>query len=135
MDKNDVVPVKNPVQGPADGAFAPEIDYPTFYDEQMKDICTDLDISEEIQTVLAQKREFGLNKYKERSFQGSFDSSMRAQGLYHLEEELVDSFNYAIHSIYQFRVMGKQHQISLMTDVVSHLKEAMNLLEILKGNK
>ena len=49
--------------------------------------------------TLKAKRELGLKKYGENSFQNSFDNSMSSPTNLHAQEEIEDAMNYVAHEI------------------------------------
>lgn len=71
------------------------------YQEICEQIEKDIGIEDQLAKKLKEKREFGYNKYKEFSFQSSFENSLSSPTEEHLEEELVDAINYCIHNIFK----------------------------------
>lgn len=71
--------------------------FPETYEELMVQYEKEYMMSPWLQKKLAEKRTFGLNKYGKDSFQSNFENAMASPVAIHLEEELIDSFNYALH--------------------------------------
>jgi hypothetical protein len=82
-------------------------------------------IPETIVKELEAKREFGLKKYKEISFQSNFDNAMSAPALLHLKEEIVDALNYTLHAVFQTNTQGydgcEPNYINVLYDIVESL--------------
>lgn len=68
------------------------------YEELIEQYSKDWDISPELQAKLKAKRDFGLEKYGEYSFQGSFENAITVPIYEHLDEELIDALNYCLHA-------------------------------------
>jgi hypothetical protein len=80
-----------------------EIDFPAMYEIAIGRLLDDagVEVSTELQDKLKAKRDFGLKKYGEHSFQGSFKHAMTSPVFNHLEEEVLDSINYLLHIKFQ----------------------------------
>jgi hypothetical protein len=64
------------------------------------------DINPELAKKLQDKRNFGLKKYGEYSFQGNLENCMTAPTLLHAQEEMVDCINYLLHEMYKNDLRG-----------------------------
>ena len=80
-----------------DGLSEQFSDYPAMYERVVHDIIDKLGTPYYLQTKLKEKRDFGLNKYGEYSFQGSLKNTLTSPTMEHIEEELVDAMNYLAH--------------------------------------
>ena len=56
---------------------------------------------EHVLTLLKDKREFGLAKYKDISFQSNEENAMKVDTVQHAKEEMIDLMNYLIHERYK----------------------------------
>jgi hypothetical protein len=63
-------------------------------------------IPKELSQQLQEKRKYGLEKYKENSFQISFENSVLSPVGHHAQEEIVDLINYLLHEQYKCSVTG-----------------------------
>jgi hypothetical protein len=77
------------------------VNFPELYEAAVRKIENEYNVPEEVKQKLHEKRAFGVKKYGERSFQGSFTNAMTTPCFDDLLEELIDSINYALHI--QFR--------------------------------
>lgn len=77
------------------------VNFPELYEAAVRKIENEYNVPAEVREKLHAKRAFGLKKYGERSFQGSFVNAMTTPCFDDLLEELIDSINYALHI--QFR--------------------------------
>jgi hypothetical protein len=73
--------------------------YPKFYDDVMNSIVSSFEGSEKLNLAqkLKSKRDAGLKKYGDKSFQNSFNNSLTVDTNAHCLEELLDAINYMIH--------------------------------------
>ena len=80
-----------------------EIDFPAMYEVAIGRILDAVPggASTELCDKLKAKRDFGLKKYGEHSFQGNFKNAMTSPVFNHLEEEILDSINYLLHIKFQ----------------------------------
>mgnify|MGYP001329491135 CR=1 FL=1 len=67
------------------------------YEETMFKIALILSIDEGLAKELKNKREFGLEKYKDKSFQISKENAINVNIKKHAKEEVVDLLNYLLH--------------------------------------
>jgi hypothetical protein len=88
--------------------------FPDLYEEVIDAIIIGCSVNKEKEEKklledLKAKRKFGLEKYKENSFQFSFENSLECPTEQHLMEELLDSMNYISNIIYQRNLMNKNN--------------------------
>jgi hypothetical protein len=77
------------------------VSFPELYEIAIRKIENRYDVPSDVREKLHAKREFGIQKYGERSFQSSLTNAMTTPCFDDLLEELIDSINYALHI--QFR--------------------------------
>ena len=63
---------------------------------------------------LHDKREFGLKKYGEHSFQANFENCMTSPTIEHASEELIDCLNYLLHEQYKNDLHGVTNEKIIM---------------------
>ena len=83
-----------------------------------------------LERALKKKRDFGIKKYGEESYQLSKENAMNVDTKNHAREELIDFFNYALHEIYKCLQRGemlKAIEIRKSIDIV--YKEAYLLFD------
>jgi hypothetical protein len=80
--------------------------FPEIYEKALDQYEDTLGLSGKLKAELKAKREYGLTKYKDLSFQSNFDNALSAPALVHLKEELVDALNYSFHYLFQLHVQG-----------------------------
>jgi len=111
-----------------------KFDYSEFYEAMMFSKGEVFDISNELQNKLFDKREFGLKKYGDKSFQNSFETSMIAPIKEHAMEELIDELNYLFHLHFVLSTKGTKEsnkELIEITLAVSKIKEVYNILNSL----
>lgn len=97
------------------------------YEDLMTKYSNDLQIPEDLQRALKAKRDLGLEKYKEYSFQSSFENSITTPILQHLEEELIDALNYCLQARFVFGITDPSKLDNLQmttTTVLTCLRQA-----------
>ena len=72
-------------------------DFTKQYEETMFKVALILSIDEGLANELKNKRKFGLDKYKEESFQLSKENALNVDIKRHAKEEIVDLLNYLMH--------------------------------------
>lgn len=60
-----------------------------------------INFPDDLQKLLVEKREFGLKKYGEISFQSSLENALGTDTIQHAKEEVIDLINYLIHETYK----------------------------------
>lgn len=109
------------------------VNFPELYEAAVRKIENEYNVPEEVKEKLHAKRDFGVKKYGERSFQGSFTNAMTTPCFDDLLEELIDSINYALHIQFRniFHAQGddfeKESQKILATLIITY-----NLVSALK---
>lgn len=86
-----------------------KFDFFEFYSQRMDELEKVNDIPEELSKQLQSKRIFGVEKYKEYSFQSNFENAVTSPSEDHLREELIDAINYALHSIYKSTILLEEN--------------------------
>ena len=77
---------------------AAKVDFHERYEVAISNLIDNIGgFSETLRNKLKAKRDFGFQKYGERSFQGSFENAMSTPSYDDLEEELIDAINYLLH--------------------------------------
>lgn len=96
-----------------------EFYFPDYYNSVINKIADDLSIDIELKKELFEKRNLGLDKYGEYSFQATFKNALLSPSEEHLEEEMIDAINYILHSIYksnsllnEYSIVSKQYEIA-----------------------
>jgi hypothetical protein len=93
-----------------DGAVIPS--YPSMYNIAIENLASSFELSKEMKELLREKREFGLKKYGEKSFQSNLENTLATPTLEHLKEEIVDAYNYTFHEMYKNNLLGKyEHRL------------------------
>ena len=59
-----------------------------------------------LKDTLKEKREFGIKKYGDNSFQSSFEKSVLSPVVEHLMSEIIDAMNYSLHALFVADVKG-----------------------------
>lgn len=116
-----------------------DFDYPNFYNEVMKLIGNEILLPEDLEKKLKDKRNFGLEKYGEYSFQANFRNSMTSPSEEHLEEELIDAINYIMHSMFKSRASfyGNEifeQEINIGKKLVRLYLEVLEINEVKQNN-
>jgi hypothetical protein len=82
------------------------------------------------------KRAFGLEKYGEYSFQSSEQNAMTSPVIDHIEEEIIDLFNYVAHLTYTKMMDGTyastKYRLLLQDSLSTPLRDLIRGLEIIK---
>ncbi len=103
--------------------------FPEIYEQAMENYNQLFNIWPVLKEKLVQKRQFGLKKYGEIAFQSNFDNAMSAPAAIHLEEEIIDAFNYILHIHFQLSVLGgTTEQKDAVELIVRRLKEVYTAL-------
>jgi len=105
-----------------------DMSFPVLYSKAMNELCNFYSVPLDLQKILQDKRDFGLKKYGERSFQGSLENTLSVPIWLHLHDELVDAINYSLHYIYRIGLAGEEGKRE-------KLEEILKILLDLIGNK
>jgi hypothetical protein len=94
--------------------------FPDMYEKAIQKKQYICDISADLAGKLHDKRDFGLKKYGEFSFQGNLENCMTAPTLLHAQEEMIDCINYLLHEMYKndLRGDGNDKLKKMLTDAV-----------------
>lgn len=84
-------------------------------------------ITDTLSKEIKRKREFGVEKYGEDSFQLSFDNLMNADIFTHIKEEILDAINYALTLEYRSMIEYDSEKIKF------YEKTIINLIKIYGG--
>lgn len=109
--------------------------YAEYYEDLITQYSEELGIPPELQAILKAKRDYGLNKYKEYSFQSSFENTITTPIVQHLREELVDALNYCLHARLVFSIKSPDQLLALediTREVLKSLQTANRLREDLQ---
>jgi len=71
------------------------------YENYIIELSEKLVKDKELISELKDKRAFGLEKYKDISFQSNQENAMLVNTLLHAQEELIDALNYLMHEHYK----------------------------------
>lgn len=75
--------------------------------------------------TLRDKRDFGLKKYGDKSFQSNFENTMNSPTLQHASEELIDAMNYIAHELYKEKIADGGYWTEYL-DIMRHLVDVHN---------
>jgi len=107
-----------------------DFSYNKLYEKSVTNIEDSFSLNDEIKEKLFEKRKFGIEKYKEYSFQASLENSMKVPTLLHAEEEMVDLLNYLLHEYFKYSVKCDEKSLNSIAklieeayDLYCHLKE------------
>lgn len=84
--------------------------FSSMYEKAIQNKEKSFGIAEDLTKILHDKREFGLKKYGESSFQGSLENCMTSPTIEHAEEEMIDCINYLLHENYKNDLRGETNQ-------------------------
>ena len=83
--------------------------------------------------ALQSKRDFGLQKYGELSFQSNFVNSMKSPTLEHAKEEMLDFINYISHEVYKSKLLYSHYTLELESILDKGIRLYEDTLNLLKG--
>ena len=86
--------------------------YSDWYEETADLIERSVSINGDLREILSNKRKFGLEKYKDISFQISKENSLNVNIKKHAQEELEDFINYLVHMAIVRKLNGVEDYIS-----------------------
>lgn len=84
--------------------------YSEIYETAIEGIEGELTLLQDVRDTLRKRREFGLEKYGESSFEHSLENTLVTPSLDHAMEELLDCVNYLMHETYKSRILGSPEQ-------------------------
>jgi len=100
-----------------------EVEFSKIYEQAMINLANDFELGEELKEKLSNKRDFGLKKYGEFSFQSNFENCITSPTLLHAEEEMIDLFNYLLHEYYKQTIIGDNQQAKKITKLIYMTQE------------
>ena len=109
-----------------------KVSFAETYDKVINKFANQFELPEKLIKTLKEKREFGLEKYGERSFQSSFENAMSSLTIDHLQDEIVDAFNYSLHSYYVAKVNMDEDLTVKLEDVIKSLVKVNEQITSLK---
>jgi hypothetical protein len=87
-------------------------------------------VKEDLATLLKEKREFGLKKYGDLSFQSSLENCMTCPTLEHAKEEIIDCLNYILHEQYKNDLRGYNNErLKSVTNIILTLYTTLSDLQ------
>jgi hypothetical protein len=109
------------------------IDFTIVYENAVRKIEARYAVPPKLAEKIHAKREFGIKKYGELSFQGSFTNAMTVPIYDHLEEELIDSINYALHI--EFQAIFDEIDEGYGDELLTKLLDLYKLVDKIKAQK
>lgn len=85
--------------------------YPDWYEDTIIKVELATGVKKELADILSEKRAFGIEKYKDASYQISEENSLSVDIKKHAKEEVVDLLNYLLH----MAIMRKLSNASILT--------------------
>lgn len=117
-----------------------EVDFPAMYEVAVSRILNEAGrgkggISTMLYDKLKAKRDFGLKKYGEHSFQGNFKNAMTSPVFNHLEEEILDSINYLLHIKFQlmFSTIATQFPDTALDRLIEMYEQLKDVQQAILG--
>jgi hypothetical protein len=87
-------------------------------------------LKEDLTQLLKEKRELGLKKYGDLSFQSSLENCITCPTLEHAQEEIIDCLNYLLHEQYKNDLLGKSNdKLKTVTSTVIGLYSTIEDLQ------
>lgn len=80
--------------------------FPVEYEEFISKSTEGLLLPIRMTNLLKEKRDLGLKKYGEISFQSNLHNAMKVDTIQHAKEELIDYMNYSLHEIFKNSRIG-----------------------------
>lgn len=107
-------------------------DFFDFYSQRMKELEEAHNIPEELSKELENKRNFGVNKYGDYSFQSNFENAVTSPSEDHLREELIDAINYSLHSIYKSTILlqNSNRQRDFLTKLIELYTQSFTIFPV-----
>ena len=98
------------------------------YSEYVDNYILNMGASEKLIALLREKREFGLKKYKEKSYQSSLTNAVACDTAVHATDEMVDCLNYLGHEYYKATLNDDSKRTIQVTNLFEY---ALTLYEAL----
>lgn len=110
-------------------------DFPSFYFKAVEKRFIKYNIPQEVREKLLDKLNFGLEKYKDYSFQSNFKNSITSPAIEHAEEEVIDFLNYLLHIDYVFSAKGilDEKNSSLLKTLIQNAKDSLEMIKELEA--
>lgn len=115
-----------------DSMFGSHCTFTEWYNDCIEEYERKSGVSENLSEELKKKRDFGLEKYGNQSFQSSFENTINVSIKEHAREELIDLLNYLFHMKIVKRIQGKTKKDSALDSSISQALEIMDLLQEIK---
>ena len=96
-----------------------QIEFSILYEKALNNIGKNLYLNENLLQELSKKRKFGLEKYKEYSFQSSLKNCLTSPTLDHALEEIIDLLNYLLHEYYKNTLCGDIDTIKKIVKIIN----------------
>ena len=107
-------------------------DYSNIYENTISTLASNFVSDKEIEEKLASKRKYGREKYKEFSFQNSFENTMNVPIIDHAEEENIDLLNYLLHMYYVNLITYNKSKLNSITSLICRTKLMYKKLQEIK---
>lgn len=107
-------------------------DYSNIYENTISTLASNFVSDKEIEEKLASKRKYGREKYKEFSFQNSFENSINVPIIDHAEEEIIDLLNYLLHMYYVNLITYNKSKLNSITSLICRTKLMYKKLQEIK---
>lgn len=104
-------------------------DFTKLYEEMIFKAVLITSLDEGLANELKKKREFGLDKYKEKSFQLSKENAVTVDIKKHAKEEVVDLLNYLLHMAVIRRLNNKSILSPDLDDAIVFAKRLYYLID------
>lgn len=100
--------------------------YPKWYEETITKIEMATGVRKPLADMLSDKREFGLKKYEDDSYQVSEENSLAVNIKKHAKDEVIDLLNYLLH----MAIVRKLNGINILTPSLDNMiKTCQDLYE------
>lgn len=107
-------------------------DYSNIYENTISTLASNFVSDKEIEEKLASKRKYGREKYKEFSFQNSFENTMNVPIIDHAKEEIIDLLNYLLHMYYVNLITYNKSKLNSITSLICRTKLMYKKLQEIK---
>ena len=111
---------------------AEEIKFSDLYENAIVNIEKNYRLPEDLIKELKKKRDFGLEKYGEYSFQSTMKNALSTPTLTHLKEEIIDSFNYIDHEVYKQKLLANEENDASFNEIIVCLKRIWNTVNCIE---
>ena len=108
------------------------LDFQELYKNNMEEIADLFDLGDSIKEILQKKRDFGLGKYGENSFQSTFENAMATPIAAHLGDEIIDALNYSMHGYMTSLIALDTRKAKAYEEIASKIRSIVYDLNKLK---